>query len=198
MRRPQKMILLDLENCGTRALQSSMGVLNEVCEKASVQLRTYTAAHHSLARLATTTVESSARNAVDVRIAFDIGRTSLQAGPGSRFLVVTKDLFGKALADFKGASTDHVTLETPLPRHWRHILGVPSLGRLVDDAVRARAAEAAHGSVAEPGVSHNLKHCFVCGVTVTTTAEMRSHLAGKKHARREARLRDATRKLRPR
>ena len=108
--KPTAMILVDLENVGTRALQNSIDVLHSLCTRASVKLRTYTAKRNNLASLATDTVASTAKNAVDVRIAFDIGRTSLKAGPGSRFLVVTKDHFGKALAEVPSASTDHVTI----------------------------------------------------------------------------------------
>ena len=164
-----------------------MGTLQDVCSKASVTLRTYTAQQNDLAKLATTTVASSAKNAVDVRVAFDIGRSSLTAAPGSRFLVVTKDLFGKALADVKGASTDHATLESRLPRHWRNLLGVPSLSRLVGGAMRARAAEEHLSRLGQPTSEANVSscgtHCHVCGITVERERDMRQHLAGKRHQR---------------
>ena len=135
------MILIDLENVGCRALQSSMDSLRSLCARTSVSLRTYTASEHGMAAMATDTVASTAKSAVDVRIAFDIGRSSMQA-PGSRFLVVTKDHFGRALADVPSASTDHATLDSPLPSHWRRLLGVPSLAQLVEEAQRTKAAQA--------------------------------------------------------
>ena len=130
------MVLIDLENVGSRAVQASLQTLESVCARASVQLRTYTAKQHGLAHIATNRVASAAKNAVDVRIAFDVGCTSSQM-PGSRFLVVTKDHFGRALSEVApSASTDHVTIKSPLPRHWRELLGVASLGQVVDAATR--------------------------------------------------------------
>ena len=206
--KPTAMILVDLENVGTRALQNSIDVLHSLCTRASVKLRTYTAKRNNLASLATDTVASTAKNAVDVRIAFDIGRTSLKAGPGSRFLVVTKDHFGKALAEVPSASTDHVTLDSKLPRHWRNLLGVPSLGAVVNEAMRTKAAKPpvpvtinhnTGGAIKsrpaqppwwthEPGVSRCGKQCLVCGVSVRDGRELHDHLQGKKHQRSLARM----------
>ena len=145
------MILIDLENVGCRALQSSMDSLRSLCARTSVSLRTYTASEHGMAATATNTVASTAKSAVDVRIAFDIGRSSMQA-PGSRFLVVTKDHFGRALADVPSASTDHATLDSPLPSHWRRLLGVPSLAQLVEEAQRTKASQA---QLAGPAIANS-------------------------------------------
>lgn len=129
------MIWLDLEDMGTNVLRSGFAALQDACSEASVVLRAYAASQDNLASLATNTVDSSAKYAVDQRIASDIGQTSLMAGPGSRFLLVSKDLtnpfLGKALAGIRGVSTDLATLDTPLPRHWRRVLGVASLSRIV-------------------------------------------------------------------
>ena len=188
-----------------RVWQLLMDSLRSLCARASVSLRTYTASQHGLAAIATNKVASTARSAVDVRIAFDIGRSSMQAGPGSRFLVVTKDHFGRALADVPSASTDQVTLDSPLPSHWRRLLGVPSLAQLVDEALRTKAAQAQLVGLPPPPTRRPAtvemhergKQCHVCGVTVTRESEMHEHLVGKKHQRKLLQVqRDAARKLR--
>ena len=203
---PKSMILVDLENVGSKAVQSSLDSLHHICKQSSVTLRTYTATQNNLSPLATNKVASVAKNAVDVQIAFDIGRTSMTSRPGSRFLVVTKDSFGRALADVPSAATDHVTLDSKLPYHWRRLLGVPSLGQVVGDAMRAQRDQPvrrlsekvlpASRHPEEAGVSPCGKTCHVCGVTVTKKEEMREHVNGRKHAKNLQRQRAAGRYLR--
>jgi hypothetical protein len=101
------MIVIDLENMAHIAGERSNGILlrwRQACDLAGVEMRTYTARFHGLSDVATHLIDSSKRDAVDLKIALDIGAILLHSSPDAKILVVSKDKF---------ASTDHTRVVGP-------------------------------------------------------------------------------------
>lgn len=113
------MIFLDLENLAF--LAPHLAPMAMLCRSKGIEFRSYTTDNHDHACRATHTVKSSQREAVDVRIVWDVAKQKKETA----MLVVTNDQFGKTLSDVAyEANVAHVEYSSILPQYWQRILGV--------------------------------------------------------------------------
>lgn len=113
-------IMFDLENVSDG--KDGLALLETLCSASDTELRVYTSAAHPLAHLATHTVESTLRDAVDLRIVWDAALLTQERGESVSLLVVTKDRFGTTLESICG-SVESVYPVKPLRQDWSQRLG---------------------------------------------------------------------------
>ena len=111
-------VLLDLENLAFLATSLQPFVI--ALQMHGVAYEAYAAQDNGQANRATVVVESSDKEAVDVKMVWDASRL---AKVGTKVLVVTKDLFGRTLASVEPASVEHATWDSPLPAFYQDCFG---------------------------------------------------------------------------
>ena len=144
------LLLVDLENVGTREQIEQLPRLHEVCAAAGIELRIYATSDDSRHGYATHVVTPAGLDAVDTNIIWDASRyvcmNSYNAKEYLGFcsvLVVTDDHFGEVLASLRrpkgsslwdpdpGSFVSSVTPTSELPPRWSGVLRAETLSELL-------------------------------------------------------------------
>ena len=115
-------VLLDLENLAFLATSLQPFVI--ALQRQGVAYEAYAAEDNGQANRATVVVESSDKEAVDVKMVWDASRL---AKVGTKVLIVTNDLFGRTLASVEPTSVEHATWDSPLPEFYQDCFGATTL-----------------------------------------------------------------------
>tara|TARA_B100000780_G_scaffold249785_1_gene195666 strand:+ start:288 stop:698 length:411 start_codon:yes stop_codon:yes gene_type:complete len=100
-------------------------LLPMICSQQGIELRSYAKEDHTAAVRATHTIQSKAREAVNMQMVWDMAMYCSDKQQVAHVLLVTDDTLGKTLAslDQVASKVSWAPLELDLPQPWRRALG---------------------------------------------------------------------------